>query len=544
MKKSIYKKIYLLSIGLISTSMLFAQAGTSTFEDINIPSLNDIVIPSKGEVVTNLNDGSIELENKYDISFGGLWRAGWAYSKVKDTITDGFANQYASFANEGANGSTNYVIGQNNSFMRLKKNTLKGLFVTNNTYAALSMKNGDAFAKKFGGSTGNDNDWFKLTIKAYKNGTIKNDSVEFYLSDYRFTDNKKDYIIKNWTYVSLETLGSIDSLGFILSGSDAGEFGLNTPAYFCIDNVISNADTATFESLKLPSGQDYWNRGSKIFTEEYKSGNLLFNSSYSVSPTFNYWNDGFAISNFTDSVTSGLENLYSSANGKGAKNSRNYAVVNGNAIIKSIFRGVSDIGLQAKGIWINNSAYAYYSMKNGDGFAKKFGGKTGNDSDYFRIKIYLHAERKIKDSAIFYLADFRNSDNSKDYIIKDWTYLKFNELTYFDTITFKLESSDVGQFGMNTPAFFCIDEIESFKVTSVNELTNRGNLKVYPNPSSNRIFVDFNKDFSVINIIDLQGKVVLTSNKTEINIEGLENGIYLCQLVTDTGITSTKFIKQ
>ena len=44
--------------------------------------------------------------------------------------------------------------------------------------------------------------------------------------------------------------------------------------------------------------------------------------------------------------------------------------------------------------------------------------------------------------------------------------------------------------------------------------------------------------------MDLQGKIVLTNNQTEINIEGLENGIYLCQLVADDGITTTKFIKQ
>jgi hypothetical protein len=540
MKKSIYKKLSLFGLCLLANTLLNAQTTeTSSFEDIIISSPNDIKIPSQGYVNTKLNDGSIEVENKYDISYGGFWVAGWAYSKVKDTITSGAENLYASYANGGANNSTNYAVVQNNSTLKLNKNNLKGLYLSNTTYAALSMKNGDAFAKKFGGQTGNDSDWYKLTIKAYKNGLLKNDSVEFYLADFRFSNNVNDYIIKDWTYLNLQKLGSLDSLSFELNSSDKGAFGINTPAFFCVDQIITDADTATFEALKLPFGQDYWNRGSKVFTETYTSGNLFFNSSYSVSPSFNYWNKGFAISNFTDSVTPGSENIYSAISGKGAQNTSNYAVVNGNAGIK--VRGVARV----REMWINNSTYAYYSMKNGDAFGKKFGGSTGNDTDYFRVIIYAHGGflQGKKDSTIFYLADFRNKDNSKDYIINNWTMINL-PFIFFDSLSFKLESSDEGQFGINTPAYFCIDQIQTQEYISVNELTNRSNLQVYPNPSSNKIFVDFNKGFTAINIIDLQGKVVLTSNQIDINIEGLENGIYLCQLVTETGVLSTKFIKQ
>ena len=36
--------------------------------------------------------------------------------------------------------------------------------LTNTTFAALSMRDGDAFAKQFGGVSGDDPDWFLLTI--------------------------------------------------------------------------------------------------------------------------------------------------------------------------------------------------------------------------------------------------------------------------------------------------------------------------------------------------------------------------------------------
>jgi hypothetical protein len=309
---------------------------------------------------------------------------------------------------------------------------------------------------------------------------------------------------------------------------------------------MTNADTATFENLNLPFGQAYWNRGSKVFTEEYISGSAYFRSSYSVSPSYNYWSKGFAISNETDSTTEGFTNLFSSANGRGALNSNNYAVCNGNStLITAQGKGIADAGIIAKGIWINNGTYPYFSMLKGDGFGKKFGGQSGNDSDYFRVIIHGYLRnKKIIDSVIFYLADFRNSDNSKDYILKNWAYADLTKLGYVDSISFKLESSDVGQFGMNTPAFFCIDNFEFDYKLSVNEIGKNSSVKIYPNPSTEKIYVNYESDFSTINIINLQGKTILKSNTKNIDISGLENGIYIAQIMTENGVLNSKFVKQ
>jgi len=38
----------------------------------------------------------------------------------------------------------------------------------------------------------------------------------------------------------LSSLGNLDSLSFTLSSSDNGAFGMNTPAYFCIDDFLGN----------------------------------------------------------------------------------------------------------------------------------------------------------------------------------------------------------------------------------------------------------------------------------------------------------------
>ena len=54
---------------------------------------------------------------------------------------------------------------------------------------------------------------------------------------FRFVDNAQDYIVDDWTWVDLTGLGPIVGLEFTMSSSDVGEFGMNTPSYFAMDNV-------------------------------------------------------------------------------------------------------------------------------------------------------------------------------------------------------------------------------------------------------------------------------------------------------------------
>ncbi|MFZ1676781.1 MAG: DUF4465 domain-containing protein [Saprospiraceae bacterium] len=188
--------------------------------------------------------GSIELPNDYNDEFG-YW-SGFAISADTNSTTPGFTNQYSAIPGKGALGSTSYAVGYvyDNTIVRLTGKAIGkpmiGMYVTNSTYAALSMKDGDGFAKKFGGESGKDPDFFLLTIKKYAGGAIADDSINVYLADYRSSNSSKDYILTDWKYVDLSTIGEVDSLVLRLSSSDVGIFGMNTPAYMCIDQVSTD----------------------------------------------------------------------------------------------------------------------------------------------------------------------------------------------------------------------------------------------------------------------------------------------------------------
>lgn len=188
--------------------------------------------------------------NDYNEEWGS-W-SGWAISTMTDTETPGYTNQFSSISGTGADGSATYAVTFAFSPIPLYLNDLAGygiqeIVVNNSTYGYLSMRDGDTAAKNFGGETGDDPDYFLLTIKGYLDGEYQ-DSIDFYLADYRFDDNSMDYIVDEWTTVNIGNTMSADSLEFSLSSSDIGMFGMNTPAYFCIDNItvdLLSSTTAT-----------------------------------------------------------------------------------------------------------------------------------------------------------------------------------------------------------------------------------------------------------------------------------------------------------
>lgn len=204
--------------------------------------------------VDTLDFGVTFFPSLWDTSFGGFWSNGWAWSSETDSITTGFMNQYAAANGRGADSSLVYLVQYSSAVILTPQQSPQKLFINNSTYAYQSMKNGDAFSKKFGGVTGNDPDFFLLTIKGYKGGVVNDTVINFYLADYRFSINSQDYIIKDWTEVSLTGLGETDSITFSLSSTDNGTFGMNTPAYFCIDNYQYRITSVGLDEL---STEDY-----------------------------------------------------------------------------------------------------------------------------------------------------------------------------------------------------------------------------------------------------------------------------------------------
>ncbi|MEM6395547.1 MAG: DUF4465 domain-containing protein [Bacteroidota bacterium] len=202
---------------------------------------------------------SFEFPVRFDTSFGGFWAGGWAISTVLDTTDGTFMNLYGAAAGRGFEQSNTYAVGQQNSFIIPNPNgdlistpIFRSLYVTNTTYAARVIRDGNSFSDPFGGDDGNDPDFFRLIVKGFDEGQPTGDSSIIVLADYRFDDNDQDFIIEDWTFVDLQDWSSdIDSLAFTLESSDVGPNGINTPLFFAVDelafDVLSSVEDITPE---------------------------------------------------------------------------------------------------------------------------------------------------------------------------------------------------------------------------------------------------------------------------------------------------------
>ncbi len=193
----------------------------------------------------------------YDTAAGfSFWTGGFAYSNNTDTATGDFIAQYNSRPGGGAVESAQYAVFfqpyDADTIPRLRLvgsaagKAVRSMYVTNTTYAYNVMADGDFFAgPPFGDTSATDTthtrpDFMKLTVRGFRGGALTSDSVEFYLADFRAANSASDYIVKDWTYVSLLPLGRVDSLDFFLTSSRNNSFGNLIPAYFALDNFTTD----------------------------------------------------------------------------------------------------------------------------------------------------------------------------------------------------------------------------------------------------------------------------------------------------------------
>jgi hypothetical protein len=226
---------------LFASPVLLAQ--TADFQDF--PLAPDSAY-NGSDGAGGFTSGGVTFSNNYNTTFGS-W-SGFAYSNKTDTTTAGFSNQYSAAPGVGAGGSSTYGVsytGSSDAIVMLPAGrTVASASFANTTYAYLSMRDGDGFAKRFGGASGTDPDFFKLTINGLNDVDTVVGSVEFYLADFRSAVGAEDFIRSNWTDVDLSSLSAARKLSFELSSSDNGTFGMNTPAYFAIDDLVTVPEPA------------------------------------------------------------------------------------------------------------------------------------------------------------------------------------------------------------------------------------------------------------------------------------------------------------
>jgi len=231
----------LFTAALLAGGMATSAQTVSTFEDVSLPGADttflDTQIPN-GDGVYTFESGNATFYG--NVSWGSLLGE-FNCSNHTDNVTPGFTNQYSNITGSGYDGSDNFGLAfVPTDFttyqtipvgLRLNNeaegNMVAGFYVTNTTYAYYYIQDNYA-AGAF---------WLKLIVRGYNAGVPSTDSVVFILADY---SGGNTFALDTWQWVNLAALGNVDSLTFDLSSNDtAGGWGINTPAYFAMDNLTT-----------------------------------------------------------------------------------------------------------------------------------------------------------------------------------------------------------------------------------------------------------------------------------------------------------------
>jgi hypothetical protein len=198
--------------------------------------------------VTGLGLGYLFSSFDYGGYLFTTWNGG-AVSRWNDTATEGYTNQCSVYYENpytgqgGYNGTATFAIiyvGENSTLYFKEpgeEKVIESIYVNNSTYTALSMIKGDAFAKVF---KYEDGDWLKLICTGLDATGNETGQVTFYLADFRTPQSGG--VVTSWSKVDLSSLGKVHSIAFTMESSDTGAWGMNTPSYFCLDNIAVNME--------------------------------------------------------------------------------------------------------------------------------------------------------------------------------------------------------------------------------------------------------------------------------------------------------------
>jgi hypothetical protein len=235
-------------------------------------------------------------------------------------------------------------------------------------------------------------------------------------------------------------------------------------AALALASASAQAAVTGFDDLSLAPNSHYHPGASTPFT----SGGVSFNHDYNAD--YDSWT-GWVYSNETDTTTTGYENQYSVYGSGGQGGSSNFGISYiGIDYLSGSYKTIANDATLATpstvvGAYFNNTTYAALSMKFGDDFTKPFGGDSGNVADFFKLIISGYDASGHKTGSVdFYLADYRFADNSLDYIVDAWTYVDLSSLGTVSRLSFDVDSSSKGDYGINTPAYFAIDKLQTTAV--------------------------------------------------------------------------------
>lgn len=187
-----------------------------------------------------------------------------------------------------------------------------------------------------------------------------------------------------------------------------------------------------------------------------------------------------------------------------------------------------------QGIYVCNTPWGYYGCTEGDGFATPLAPEGG----YYKITFHgVNLEAQTTTSIDFYLAERHYSDRNSDGIINDddnftldhWAWCDLSEMGCTDLIYITMDSSDKGEYGMNTSTIVCLDGLK-VRLPEAIATTTPDKVQAYATDGNLYISLDRAQEVHIYNTMgEKMMSCSLNAGTHMLNLAHLQHGIYLIQ---------------
>ena len=227
----------------------------------------------------------------------------------------------------------------------------------------------------------------------------------------------------------------------------------------CDDDDSDDAQVllATFEDVEIDPTIGYVNNAP------YTCEGVEFNNNYDSQ--WGSWS-GFAVSQLTDTVTSGYQNQYSVFGNGGCNGSKNFAVVyDAFDYGKPIISTADGSLIKPVYAYFQLTTYALHALRDGnDGYYGEAVQLTSAKTNYFNVTLDGYVADQKTTSLVVTLGDY---SDGKTFLMSTWTKVDLSLLGNVDKITLTVGgSSDLyGDYGFNAPAYVAVDDFAFSKVS-------------------------------------------------------------------------------
>ena len=222
-------------------------------------------------------------------------------------------------------------------------------------------------------------------------------------------------------------------------------------ALVCVALCGCKKSSTTFVDDVEPNVESFETQFEGDYHYGYETDNLAFEHFYNEE--FGYWG-GFALTRKfdTDAANGLFENQYAvyNASASGGDGALIYYYDSYNEPCDIVLKGATML----TSVRLNLTTYTYASITDEDinSYARTFA-----DGDYLKVVFTAMSADEALDSVECYVVDYRDG---KRFVATNWDIYELRSLGKgYDAVRVTIETTDVGEYGANTPLYIALDEL-------------------------------------------------------------------------------------